>query len=171
MYKCIEISMDRETADILFLSVLKKGGSLLGQKIFLSVFCLVFAMTLAVQGYLFLFDDAMKERRAERMGAEFVDRSELVAEEVGGMTVYLTVETANGNVSAGTLCINGVAAGDLSRGILTVAAEENDIISIKQGKGESFRIVDYPAILDENDLTETIDCTEDVTKWGKISFR
>ena len=143
----------------------------MGQKIFLFLFFSVFALTLAVQGAMFLFEDELKERRAERMGGEFVDRSELVGEEVGGMSVYLTVETEDASVSDGVLCINGIAAGDLSRGILTVAAEDGDIISVKQGRGETFRILDYPVILDETFLPETIICTEDVMKWGKISFR
>ena len=138
---------------------------------FFFTFFLLFASLLCVQGYLLLFEDEVKERRAERMGAEFVNRSELVGEDVGGMTVYLTVETSENNISDSTLCVNGIAAGDMTKGILTVAVEENDIISIKNGYGEEFRIVDYPGILDETFLSESIFCTENVMKWGKISFR
>lgn len=143
----------------------------MGQKLFLFSFAAVFALLLGVQGYFAFDDNAAKELRAERIGAEFVDRSALAGESIGGLSLYLTVETENGLPSGGSLCVNGIEAGSLERGILTVKAEDGDILTVRNAVGEKVSITDYPADLDRNLLPETVICTENVTKWGKISFR
>ena len=143
------------------------------QKIFLTVFAMVFLALLTVQGYFALDEDIALEMRAERMGMELSDEKETrkAGESLGGLTVYLSVEREDGEPSEGIFTVNGVEAGDFRRGVLTVAVEEGDILGIKNAQGETFQILDYPENLDSKSLSPTIFCDQTVTKWGKISFK
>ena len=139
------------------------------QKTFLSIVALVFLTLLLVQGYFALDEDIVLEMRAERIGEGYSVAN--VGESLGGLSLYLTMETEGGGPSHGIFTVNGVAAGDFRRGVLTVSLQEGDILGIKNAVGESFVIPDYPADLDRKFLPKEVFCDQTVTKWGKISFK
>ena len=143
------------------------------QKTFLTIVTSVFLALLLVQGYFALDENIVMEMRAERIGAEFTDRSETAkaGESLGGLSVYLSIEREGGEVSKGVFTVNGIEAGDFRRGVLTVALKEGDILGIKNAVGETFVILDYPDDLDSKALPSTLFCDQTVTKWGKISFK
>ena len=141
------------------------------QKIFLTVFSMVFLVLLTVQGYFALDEDILLERRAERMGGTYTAETAEAGESLGGLTVYLSMEREDGEPSGGIFTVNGVEAGDFRRGVLTVAVAEGDILGVKNAVGETFRILDYPDDLEETSLPTTLFCDQTVTKWGKISFK
>lgn len=144
------------------------------RKIFLSVFGSVFVLLLLVQGYFAFNDDAVRNMQAKRLGAEYISVEEITAEaaeNMGGMTVYLTIETEENRPSEGILTINGIEAGNFAKGILTVALREGDIPAVKNAMGETFFITDYPESISRDALPERLYCDETVTKWGKISFQ
>ena len=143
------------------------------QKTFLSIVALVFLSLLTVQGYFALDDDIVWEMRAKRMGMELSEAKEsrTVGESLGGLRVYLSVERQDGEPSEGIFTVNGVEAGDFRRGVLTVAVADGDILGLKNARGETFVILDYPDDLEQNALPPTLFCDQTVTKWGKISFK
>ena len=146
----------------------------MGKKLFFSSFAAIFSLLLVVQGYFALHDDAVKELRADRIGASFVDSAEKIAEAgnaVGGMSVYLTMETENNESSDGQLFINGALAGNFRRGILTVRVQDGDELALKGDEGQKFSVTDYPADLDEAYLPGEITGEGVTTSWGSVVFK
>lgn len=146
----------------------------MGKKLFYSSFAAIFSLLLVVQGYFALYDDAAKELRADRIGASFVDSASKIAgagSSVGGMSVYLTVESENNENCDGQLFINGALAGNFRRGILTVQVREGDELALKGAEGVKFSVTDYPDDLDETRLPEEITGKSVMTSWGRIVFK
>ena len=143
------------------------------QKTFLSLVAVVFLALLLVQGYFATDENIVKEMQAKRIGAELVDKNAVAktGEDMGGLSVYLTIETKSGEASDGIFTVNGIEAGNFRRGVLTLSLREGDILGVKNAVGESFCILDYPADLDSKLLPSTLFCDQTVTKWGKISFK
>lgn len=138
-------------------------------------FFIALTLTLfSVQGYFALHEDFNLELRAQRSGAELIERSHLTAEAgqaLRGMTVYLTFETEDNTPSEGIVTVNGRNGGSLQRGVLTLALTENDILAVKNAVGETIRITDPPEGMDTDALPLSLFCNQTVTKWGKISFK
>ncbi|MGM9567439.1 MAG: hypothetical protein ACI3W6_04595 [Clostridia bacterium] len=146
----------------------------MGKKMFFASFAAIFSLLLVVQGYFALHEDAVKELRADRIGASFVDLAGQVAEagnEIAGMSVYLTMETEGNGSSEGQLFINGACAGDFRRGILTLRVKEGDELALKNAEGEKVFISDYPENLDETFLSREIIGEKTMVQWGKIVFK
>lgn len=146
----------------------------MGKKLFFSSFAAIFSLLLVVQGYFALNDDAVKELRADRIGASFVNLAEKVTEagnEISGLSVYLTMETENNRPSAGQLFVNGAYAGDFKQGMLTVRVAEGDEIALKNAADCRISITDYPDGLDESFLPSVAEGEESTIRWGKIVFK
>lgn len=136
-------------------------------------FAVLCSLLLCVQGYFALNDDAAEEIRAERIGASYVSpgKAEPTGEDLGGMSLYLTVETSSSLPSSGEVFVNGASAGTLARGVLTFRAEDGDNIFVKNAKGDTLKIIDYPRDLKISQLPERLFCDNSVMKWGKIAFK
>jgi hypothetical protein len=144
------------------------------QKVFLAAFAAVFSLLVCVQGYFLLVPDAGMELRADRIGASLIEpflETEKAGEKIAGLSVYLTMETENDASSSAVLLVNGVEAGNFSKGVLCVKAEDKDRLALKQADGVTVTITDYPDDIDETYLPSSLKGEADTTFWGTVIFK
>lgn len=144
------------------------------QKVFLAAFAVVFSLLVCVQSYFFLVPDAGIHLRADRIGASlmnpFADTTE-TGEEIADLSVYLTIETEGDASANASLLINDTVAGNFSKGILCVKAEDGDHLALRSTGDIVVTITDYPENLDEASLPVAVTGKRGVTDWGTIVFK
>lgn len=144
------------------------------QKVFLAAFAVVFSLLVGVQSYFFLVPDAGIHLRADRIGASLLNpftETEKAGEEIADLSVYLTMETEGDASANASLIINDTIAGNFSKGILCVKAEEGDILKIRSSDHIVVTVTDYPENLNESSLPASVTGKRGVTAWGTIVFK
>lgn len=144
------------------------------QRVFLATFAMVFSLLIGVQSYFLLVPDAGIHLRADRIGASLFNpftEAEEAGEEIADLSVYLTMETEGDAPSDAVLLINDTAAGNFSKGVLCVKAEDGDQLAMKSSGNVVVTITDYPENLKESSLPVSVTGKRGVTYWGTIVFK
>ena len=137
-------------------------------------FFTLMALFLCVQGGFLLYPEGFGEREAERFHSLFITAGEKLRsaeEHMAGLTVYLTVETADGTGSPAEITVNGVSVGDLRKGVLMFRGGEGDVIGLRNGENRKYLLSETNGFVDKVLLPGSVTAGAGDTVWGKVHFR
>lgn len=146
------------------------------EKIWLYVLIFAFAAVFTVQLYFLWQPEVYQTKMAARIGAEVktdMDDLWVAAAKNEMLFTYLTMEAADGKAAAVIVLIDGVRAGTLESGLLTVKVEEGDKVSICNNGDDTvgIAIADFPGILDASIFPDSISAQTGTQPWGTVHFK